>query len=100
MRREFAIGILLAALTCIGSARLSAQDYGSGSPPVLFIQAGETVYDVVNHVTWLANANLAAQIQPGNQDFLFGLKLCDVPNPPPDDPCVNLSGTIDGEPLL
>jgi hypothetical protein len=90
MKQRFAIGILLAALTCIGSAQLSAQ----GNQPVLFIPVGETVSDVVNHVTWLANGNLAGQTPPVNPNLLFGLKLCDVPNPPLDEPCVNASGTM------
>jgi hypothetical protein len=65
MRHRYAIGILLAALACIGSAQLSAQDNGPGNQIVLLIPDGKTVYDTVNHVTWLADATW---LPPKNSD--------------------------------
>jgi hypothetical protein len=57
MKQHCVTGILLAALTLAGSAQLSAQN-----PlwPLVLIPNGETVYDVVNHVTWLTDADLPA----------------------------------------
>src|SRR6202050_3672102 len=71
MKRRCVIGILLAALTLIGSAQLSAQN-----PfwPLVLIPNGETVYDVVNDVTWLTDANLPAR-------QTFGIPLCDGSGP-------------------
>jgi hypothetical protein len=58
------MGTLLAALTFAGPPQLAAQDgvqdaIPADSKPVL-VPDGETVYDTVNHVTWLADANLPA----------------------------------------
>ena len=89
MKRRCVIGILLAALTLIGSAQLSAQN-----PfwPLVLIPNGETVYDVVNDVTWLTDANLPAR-------QTFGIPLCDgsgpYGSPPIVDPCVNGGGLMD-----
>ena len=98
MRNTLAIGILLAALTCVGSAQLSAQNSAPGDWQKILIPYGETVYDSVNNVAWLADFNLAAQIvpdeMPAPNNFRFGLPWCDVPNPLPADPCVNKSGTM------
>ena len=56
-RRPLAWLLLCAGIACIGPAQLSAQN----PPwPLVLIPNGETVYDVVNHVTWLTDANLPA----------------------------------------
>jgi hypothetical protein len=81
MKRHCVIGILLAALTFAGSAQLSAQNLPW---PLALISNGETVYDVVNHVTWLADADLPAQQR-------FGIPLCDASGA---EPCVNPSGSM------
>jgi len=94
MIRTFAIGTLVAALTCIGPARLSAQENAPGSQIVYLIPDGETVYDTVNHVTWLADANLAAQGVPGTLNFRFGLPVCPDLTIEPTEPCVNSSGSM------
>jgi hypothetical protein len=91
MKRHCVIGILLAALIFAGSAQLSAQAPASNLWPLVLIPNGETVYDVVNHVTWLTDANLPALQR-------FGIPLCDGPGPygvPIKDPCVNASGIMD-----
>jgi hypothetical protein len=94
MERDLAIGTLLAALSCAGSAQLSAQDIGFGNQAVLFIPAGEAVYDTVNHVTWLADGNLASAGVPGTLNFRFGLPLCPALTIEPTEPCVNPSGSM------
>jgi len=58
MKRHFVTGMLLAALIFAGSARLSAQDSLPGDWQKYLIPDGQTVYDVFNRVTWLADANL------------------------------------------
>jgi hypothetical protein len=92
MKRHSVIGILSAALIFAGSAQLSAQAPVSDLWPLVLIPNGETVYDVVNHVTWLTDANLPARQR-------FGIPLCDGPGPygsgPIVDPCVNGSGIMD-----
>ena len=97
MKRNYVIGTLLAALTIAGSAQLSAQDNGPGNQVVRLIPDGETVYDTINHITWLADANLAAQAVPGTLNFRFGLPLCDISSTEPielPEPCVNASGSM------
>jgi hypothetical protein len=94
MKRKFAIGILLAALTIAGSARLSAQNAAPGPWQTFLIPEGETVYDIVNHVTWLADGNLPAMSVPGTLNFRFGLPLCPDLTIEPTEPCVNLSGSM------
>jgi hypothetical protein len=90
MKHNYVIGILLAALTFACSTQLSAQNNRPNSQAVPFISAGETVYDVVNHVTWLANGNLAT-----TSEFRFSLPLCDpLAAQPPGESCVNASGTM------
>jgi hypothetical protein len=84
MKRHGAIGILLVTLTFFGSAQLSAQDAISDQWRLVLIPNGETVYDVVNQVTWLADANLA-------RDFRFGLPICVTSS---EVPCVNASGSM------
>ena len=95
MRHHYAIGILLAAVTFAGWAPLSAQENGPGQT-VYFIPDGDAVYDVINHVTWLADANLPAKTLPDGTNFRFGLPLCDpadLTDPPvPPVSCVNPSG--------
>jgi hypothetical protein len=94
IRHRHAIGILLAALAFAGSPQLSAQDNGPGNQIVFFIPDGDTVYDRVNHVTWLADANLPAKILPDFENFRFGLPLCPNPTIEPTESCVNLSGSM------
>ena len=86
MKRHCVIGTLLATLIFAGSAQLSAQAPVSNLWPLVLIPNGETVYDVVNHVTWLTDANLPARER-------FGLPLC-VGNTPAA-PCVFGSGIMD-----
>jgi len=81
LRRHRALVTLLAALACAGSARLSAQQFGWHQ---YLIPDGQTVYDVVNQVTWLADANLA-------KTFRFGLPLCATSS---EVGCVNASGSM------
>jgi hypothetical protein len=92
MKRHSVIGILSAALIFAGSAQLSAQAPVSDLWPLVLIPNGETVYDVVNHVTWLTDANLPARQK-------FGIPLCDgtgpYGSPPIAEPCVNASGIMD-----
>jgi hypothetical protein len=85
--------ILVAALAFAGSARLSAQDNGSGNPPVRFIPEGETVYDIVNHVTWLVEGNLAKTL-PDGTNVLFGLTVCKTPTTEPTNACANADGSM------
>ena len=84
--RPLAWLFLCAYVACIGSARLSAQAPVSDLWPLVLIPNGETVYDVVNHVTWLTDANLPARQR-------FGLPLCEGTNPVA--PCVFPSGLMD-----
>ena len=85
MKRHCVIGILLGALTFVGSARLSAQAPIFDHWRLVLLPNGETVYDVVNHVTWLADADLHARQR-------FGISLCGDPSA---DPCINASGIMD-----
>ena len=85
MKRHCAIGTFLAALIFAGSGHLSAQARISGLWPLVLIPNGETVYDVVNHVTWLTDANLPARQR-------FGIPLCDESG---GDPCIYASGDMD-----
>jgi hypothetical protein len=88
MKRNYVIGILLATLAFAGPARLAAQDNGPGSPIILLIPDGETVYDTLNQVTWLTDSNLPATDR-------FGLALCNpLVAPPPGEACVNASGSM------
>ncbi len=86
MKRHCVTGILLAALIFAGSAQLSAQAPVSNLWPLVLIPNGDTVYDVVNHVTWLTDADLPARQR-------FGLPLCVGDNPLA--PCVFGSGIMD-----
>jgi hypothetical protein len=94
MRHDFVIGILLATLACAGSAQPSLQDSAPGPWQLFLIPEGRTVYDVVNNVTWLADANLPAKLRRDGGDFRFGLPLCPDPTIEPTEPCVNLSGSM------
>jgi hypothetical protein len=94
MKHKYAIGILLAALAFAGAPQLSAQDNGPGNQIVYLIPDGETVYDTVNHVTWLADANLAGKTLSDGTNFRFGLPLCDPLVAQPPGPCVNASGSM------
>jgi hypothetical protein len=94
MRLNFAIGTLVAAFAFAGSAQLAAQDaIPADSKPVL-IPDGETVYDTVNHVTWLADANLAGKTLSDGTNFRFGLPLCDPLVVQLPGPCVSASGSM------
>jgi hypothetical protein len=84
MRHHCVIGILLAALTFVGSAQGSAP----GPWQTFLIPDGKTVYDIVNHVTWLADMNL-----PGKEKFRFDFPLCDGSSTEPD-PCIWASGSM------
>jgi hypothetical protein len=99
MRRKFAIGVLLAALTCVGSARISAQDSAPGDWQAYLFQEGPEVYDVVNHIVWLRNANLPAETRPDGTNFRFGLPLCPDLTIEPTVSCVNASGSFGGRSL-
>ena len=108
MKSTFAIGTLVAALAIAGSAQLSAQDVPaqdvSAPDPVqgdwhaYLFQDGDVVYDVVNGVAWLADANLPAKIlpdkKPKDNNFRFGLPLCPTLTIEPTEPCVNPSGSM------
>lgn len=79
-----------------GSAAI-APDSAPPTWPKYLIPDGETVYDVQNHVTWLADANLAAQKGvPGTLNFRFGLPLCDASDSQPTV-CIYASGAMDYE---
>lgn len=102
MRRHYAIGILLAALALIASRPLSAQNSFQNSAPgdwqKVLIPDGFTVHDVVNHVTWLADANLPGTTLPGRTpdefNFRFGLPVCPPLAQTPTEPCVNPTGSM------
>jgi hypothetical protein len=102
MRRHYAIGIFLAALTLFGSAPLSAQNSFQNSAPgdwqKFLIAEGFTVHDVVNHVTWLADFNLPGTILPGRTpdefNFRFGLPVCPPLTQTPTEPCINPTGSM------
>ena len=69
MRHTLAIGILFALLTFAGSAHLSGQNSAPGPWQTFLIPLGDTVYDINNHVTWLADGNLAAKTLPDFENF-------------------------------
>ena len=94
MRHNFAMGTLLAVLAFGGSAQLSAQNSAPGDWQQFLSSDGETVYDSVNNVVWLADGNLAAQTLPGSIDFQFGLPECPPLTIEPTEPCVNPSGSM------
>jgi len=91
---NFAMGTLIVALTIAGSAHLSAQNSAPGPWQTFLIPLGDTVYDINNHVTWLADGNLAAKTLPDFENFRFGLPLCPPLTIEPTEPCVNLSGSM------
>src|ERR1700689_4538527 len=83
--------LLCAGVACIGSTQLYAQAPVPDLWPLVLIPNAETVYDVVNHVTWLTDANLPARQR-------FGIPLCDGSGPYGSaivDPGVNASGIMD-----
>jgi hypothetical protein len=98
MRHDCAIGILLAALTFAGPAQLSAQNAAPGDWQRVLDGDGVTVYDVVNKVVWLADANLAAKVLPNemppDNNFRFGLPLCHSPD---QVPCVKTGGSMNSD---
>jgi hypothetical protein len=65
MKLPCVIGTLLTALALASSVNLSAQDGVSNSWPYYLIPNGTTVYDAVNGVTWLTDADLAASVECG-----------------------------------
>jgi hypothetical protein len=94
MKRMFAIGTLVAALACVGSVQLSAQNSAPGDWQRFLSSDGVTVYDSANNVVWLANANLPAEVLPDGEDFRFGLPLCTDITIEPAESCVNASGSM------
>src|ERR1700677_1114930 len=94
MKRHCEIGILLTALAIGGSAQPSPQNSAPGPWQNFLIPDGETVYDNVNHVTWLADGNLAAMSVPGTLNFRFGLPLCPPLTIEPTESCVNENGSM------
>jgi hypothetical protein len=94
MRHTLTIGALLLAFACAGSAQNSAP----GDWQKVLIPYGETVYDSVNKVVWLADANLPAKIlpdkMPPDNNFRFGLPLCAPLTQAPTEPCVNANGSM------
>lgn len=100
MKLACVIGTLLAALAVASSANLSAQDGASNSWPHYLISNGTTVYDAVNGVTWLTDANLASTLDAGSPDDAadsvdapprFGLPLCNADS---TDKCVWADGAM------
>ena len=100
MKLHCAIGILLAALALASSANLSAQDSVSSSWPYYLIPNGKTVYDKVNGVTWLTDADLAAsnnaersydQAASIDTPPRFGLPLCNADS---TDVCIWADGAM------
>jgi hypothetical protein len=94
MKHTCAVGILFTALTVAGPVQAAAQDGVPFGWQFHLIPEGETVYDTVNNITWLADGNLAAQTLPGKIDFRFGLPLCPDPTIAPTVACVNPSGSM------
>jgi hypothetical protein len=92
--------ILLATLALAGSAPLLAQDGVTDNWQQYLIPDGNTVYDNINGVTWLRDADLAASAdssgagyEAGSEDQppRFGLPLCNVAS---TDPCIWRSGEM------
>jgi hypothetical protein len=94
MRRNYAIGTLFTALAIAGSA----QNAAPGDWQKVLIPDGVTVYDSVNNVVWLADANLPAKIlpdkKPSDNNFRFGLPVCPPLTIEPTENCVNPSGSM------
>lgn len=57
---------------------------GQEHPGLIVSADGQTVYDKLNNITWLTNANLAATNR-------FGLPLCAASTP---QPCINATGSM------
>jgi len=99
MRSNFAIAALVAALAIAGSVQLSAQDSAPGNWQLYLIPDGKTVYDSVNGVTWLTDANLAASKDADSANDAaaddapprFGLPLC---NPASTGACIWADGAM------
>jgi hypothetical protein len=100
MKRLCVIGTLLAGLALASSVNLSAQDVVSNHWPDYLIPNGTTVYDAVNGVTWLTDADLAASVVADSADDpatsldtppRFGLPLC---NPDSTDDCIWPDGAM------
>ena len=100
MKLPCVIGTLLTALAVASSTNLSAQDGVSNSWPHYLIPNGATVYDAVNGVTWLTDANLASTLDADSPDDAaasvdtpprFGLPLCNAES---TDKCVWADGAM------
>ena len=100
MKLPRVIGTLLAALAFASSANLLAQADRSNSGLTYLIPNGTTVYDAVNGVTWLTDANLASTLDADSPDDpapsvdmppRFGLPLC---NPDSTDDCIWPDGAM------
>ena len=89
MKRSYVIGILFATLAFAGSARLSAQNSNPVPWQEVLIPDGQTVYDTVNHVTWLVEFNL-----PATERFDF--PLCYGLDTDPEK-CIFASGAMNYE---
>ena len=99
MTHNLAVGSLFLALTIACSAHLSAQNSAPGHWQNFLILEGETpetetVYDIKNHVTWLADGNLPGAKLPGDKNLRFGLPLCPDLTIEPTESCVNPSGSM------
>src|SRR5580692_3962809 len=79
--------LVLCALTSPLAGAQQAAATASGAWQNILIPDGDNVYDVVNHVTWLGNANL-----PDTETF--GLKQCPPLGEVPTGPCVNPGGSM------
>ncbi len=84
--RRGSIGYALGFRNSIGTAALLACVLTrlQASATLVLSADGITVYDTVNNVSWLANANLAASNR-------FGLPLCTASSAAP---CINTSGSM------
>lgn len=100
MKRNFTIGAFLAILAAAGSVQLSAQESISLGWQTYMTPNGNTVYDLVNGVTWLRDADLAASDEAdGSGDTAtsvdkpprFGLPLCNADS---TDDCVWADGAM------
>lgn len=81
MSREFRSGTWIVSIALLASGFVSGQT----NPGSALSQDGLTVYDSINNITWLADANPAAANR-------FTLPLCTATGA---DPCVNANGSMD-----
>jgi hypothetical protein len=100
MKLPCVIATLLTALAFASSADLLAQADGSNSGLTYLIPNGTTVYDAVNGVTWLTDANLASTLDADSPDDpaapvdmppRFGLPVCNAAS---TDDCIWPDGAM------